>query len=204
MKTDYVDLLQFHASPSKETLIENGAIECVQDLKRQGKLRWIGMSGTIPNLKDHIEMGVFDEFQIPYSAVQRDHEDVITRAAEGGAGTVIRGGAAKGTPSDEKPWDAGRTGSTRGGPNDPFKTGDAERWWEAANLDELLDGTSRMEFTLRFTLSHPHLHTTIVGTANPDHLAGNVRAVEAGPLPADVYEEAKRRLDAAGARPEAA
>ena len=55
MKTDYVDLLQFHASPSKEQLQEHGAIECVQELKRQGKVRWIGISGTIPNLKDHLE-----------------------------------------------------------------------------------------------------------------------------------------------------
>jgi len=51
-----------------------------------------------------------------------------------------------------------------------------------------------MEFILRFTLSHPALSTTIVGTANPDHLASNIAAAEAGPLPADVYEEAKKRL----------
>ena len=35
------------------------------------------MSGTIPNLSDHIEMGVFEVFQIPYSALQREHEDLI-------------------------------------------------------------------------------------------------------------------------------
>ncbi len=204
MRTDHLDLVQFHASPSQAELEEHGAVEALQDLQREGKIRFIGVSGILPNLREQIEMGVFDEFQIPYSAVQRDHEDLITLAAERGAGTVIRGGAAKGTPSDEKPWDGGRTGSAAGGPNDPFKTGNAERWWEASNLDELLDGMSRMEFTLRFTLSHPHLHTTIVGTSNPDHLESNVRAAAAGPLPADVYEEAKRRLDAAGARPEAA
>ena len=51
-----------------------------------------------------------------------------------------------------------------------------------------------MEFMLRFTLTHPDLHTTIVGTVNPDHLKDNVEAALKGPLPLDVYEEAKRRL----------
>jgi len=53
---------------------------------------------------------------------------------------------------------------------------------------------SAMEFVLRFTLSHPGLSTTIVGTANPGHLASNIAAAEKGPLPADLYEEAKKLL----------
>jgi hypothetical protein len=38
-----------------------------------------------------------------------------------------------------------------------------------------------------------------VGTTKPDHLAQNVDALLQGPLPADLYAEAKRRLDDAGA-----
>ena len=53
-----------------------------------------------------------------------------------------------------------------------------------------------MEFTLRFTLSHPDLSSTIVGTASLDHLTGNLAVAEHGPLPADVYAEARRRLQA--------
>jgi aryl-alcohol dehydrogenase-like predicted oxidoreductase len=56
---------------------------------------------------------------------------------------------------------------------------------------------SRMEFMLRFTLSHPDVHSTIVGTANLEHLRANLEAARKGPLPPDVYEEAKRRLDMA-------
>jgi aryl-alcohol dehydrogenase-like predicted oxidoreductase len=181
MKTDYVDLLQFHASPSRAQLEEHGAIATVLDLKKQGKVRWIGMSGTIPNLKEHIEMGVFDEFQIPYSAMEREHESLITQASEAGAGIVIRGGAAKGGPGKEagQSWDR----------------------WQQVDLSDLLGGMSRMEFILRFTYSHPHMDTTIVGTVNPDHLQDNINALLKGPLPADVYEAAKQRLDQAGLQP---
>jgi hypothetical protein len=49
----------------------------VLELQRAGTVRHIGMSGTVPHLADHIAMGVFDVFQIPYSAVEREHEALI-------------------------------------------------------------------------------------------------------------------------------
>ena len=184
MRTDYIDVLQFHAGPSQEVLEEHGAVETLRELQREGKVRFIGMSSTLPNLADHIEMGVFDAFQIPYSSLQRQHEAVITEAAEAGAGTIIRGGAARGAPSEGR------------------QSGNAWELWERAGLDDLLGGMSRMEFVMRFTLSHPDLHTTIVGTVNLDHLRDNVEALLAGPLPEEVYAETKRRLAAAAAESE--
>jgi len=47
---------------------------------------------TLPHLVDHIAMGAFDVFQIPYSALEREHEAAIASAASKGAGIVIRGG----------------------------------------------------------------------------------------------------------------
>jgi aryl-alcohol dehydrogenase-like predicted oxidoreductase len=51
-----------------------------------------------------------------------------------------------------------------------------------------------MELMLRFTITHPDLHTTIVGTKNPDHFDANVAAAEQGELPDDLNEEVKRRF----------
>jgi aryl-alcohol dehydrogenase-like predicted oxidoreductase len=53
---------------------------------------------------------------------------------------------------------------------------------------------TRLEFVLRFTLSHPGLSSTIVGTSKTDHLRANLAVAAKGPLPADVYEKAKRCL----------
>ena len=178
MKTDYLDLVQFHASPSKEVLEQERAIETLLDLKREGKVRFIGASSTLPNLADHITMGVFDAFQIPYSGLQREHEEVISQAARAGAGTIIRGGVARGAP-----------GEGRGSP-------DVWRLWDSRKLDELLDGMTKMEFILRFSITHPDLSTTIVGTSNLVHLEENLAVAIKGPLPQSVYEEAKRRLSA--------
>jgi len=141
------------------------------------------------SVKDRIglAMNVFDAFQIPYSAVQRDHEELIAEAADHGAGTLIRGGAARGAASEEKSW---RTGPLTQEP------GLGQRNWETSGIQDLLAGAgvSALEFVLRFTLSHPGLSTTIVGTANPGHLASNIAAAEKGPLPADLYDEAKKLL----------
>ena len=71
--------------------------------------------------------------------------------------------------------------------------------FERASLDDVGDGMTRMEFMLRFTLSHPEMHTTVVGTSSAAHLAANVAAAEKGSLPADEYAAAKERLAAAAA-----
>jgi len=186
MKTDHLDVVQFHASPSKETLAEHGALDALLDLKEAGKVRFVGISATLPHLLDHIATGVFDVFQIPYSAVEREHEAAISEAAVAGAGVVIRGGAAKGAPATEK------------------QTGMQWDRWQRAHIDDLLDGATPVEFILRFTFSHPNMHTTIVGTVNPAHLQSNLDALRKGPLPPGLYAEAKRRLADAGFVPHAA
>jgi aryl-alcohol dehydrogenase-like predicted oxidoreductase len=187
--TDRLDLVQVHMSPSNATMAANDVIETLFTLQRDGKTRFIGMSGILPDLPDHIELGVFDVFQIPYSAVQREHEDLITQAAGEGAGTLIRGGAARGAPAEDKNWQAGPLG---------LAPGEGHHRWQSAGLDDLIgdSGLSKIEFTLRFTLSHPALTSTIVGTASLDHLAANLAIAGKGPLPADVYAEARKRLGA--------
>ena len=187
MKTDHLDVVQFHSSPDMNTLESEGALDALREFQQQGKVGHIGMSGVLPNLAEHVNGGAFAVLQIPYSALERQHEDWIAAAANKGIGNVIRGGVAKGEPGESGvegrvSWDT----------------------FDRAKLGELLDdGETRTSFMLRFTLSHPGMHTTIVGTLNPQHLAQNVAATERGALPADIYEEAKKRLAAAGQVPAA-
>jgi len=183
MKTDHIDIMQLH-NPAVEQVEEGQLVKALQGMKQQGKVRFIGISTTLPHLPTYIEWGVFDTFQIPYSALERDHEDWISKAAEAGIGIIIRGGVARG--------EAG------------VGLGREDRWqkFKEAGLDNLLDpGESRTTFLLRFTLTHPHADTIIVGTLYPEHLQENIDAVLHGPLPADVYEEAKRRLEKVEIKP---
>lgn len=189
LKTDHLDLVQVHSSPSRAVLEEHGTVEEMQALQREGKVRFLGMSSVLPDLRDHIAMGVFDVFQIPYSALQPEHEEVIREAARAGAGTIIRGGVARGAPDID--------------PNRKESVGFWQSFvkskrdlWQAAKLDELAAGMGKTEFLLRFVLAHDDLHTTIVGTSKPEHLAANVVSASKGPVSADVRQEVKRRLAA--------
>jgi aryl-alcohol dehydrogenase-like predicted oxidoreductase len=182
MKTDYVDVLQLH-NPRVEQCEQGRLVAALQEMRAQGKVRWIGISTSLPHLPIYLQWGVFDVFQIPYSALEREHEGWITKAAEAGIGTIIRGGVARGEPG--------------------VGLGGTGRWqrFEEAGLDRLREtGESRTAFLLRFTLTHPHAHTTIVGTLYPEHLQENLQAVLRGPLPPEVYTEAKRRLDLVGVK----
>jgi aryl-alcohol dehydrogenase-like predicted oxidoreductase len=49
--------------------------------------------------------------------------------------------------------------------------------WDKAKLYELLDGEHPTEFMLRFTITNPDMHTTVVGTLDPEHLIGNIASV---------------------------
>lgn len=182
MHTDYVDLMQLH-NPTVEQCEQGDLVAVLQEMRQQGKVRWIGCSSTNPHLATFISWGVFDVFQIPYSALEREHEELIQAAADAGAGVIVRGGVARGEPGSG--------------------LGAADRWaiWDTARLDELLEpGETRTSWLLRFTNSHPGMSTNIVGTKNVEHLRENVAAAARGPLPPDVYAEAQRRLDQAQGR----
>ena len=178
MRTDYLDIVQFHFSPAREVLEQEEAVETLQEMRKEGKIRYLGCSSILPNIFDHIAMGVFDVLQIPYSILQPEHAEAIAAASLAGLGIIIRGGVARGQPGEGQ--------------------GHTQVWdrWERAELRDLLAGMTATEFLLRATISNTNAHTTIVGTLNPAHLHENVAAVRKGPLPAALLEEANRRMAA--------
>jgi aryl-alcohol dehydrogenase-like predicted oxidoreductase len=180
LQTDHIDILQFHGG-DVDTLRREGLIDLLLSFRDQGMVNFVGVSSSLPNLPALIDLDVFDTFQIPYSCLAPQHHDLITRAAETGAGIIIRGGIAQGGPDAE---------IQRPALNDV---------WSRAKLDELLpSGMNRAELILRYTLSHQHCHTTIVGTCNPAHLMENVAAVANEALPDDIYSQVRARVAALG------
>jgi aryl-alcohol dehydrogenase-like predicted oxidoreductase len=180
LRTDYVDVMLLH-NPTVDECEGGELVRALQDMREQGKVRWIGASTNLPEVPTFLEWGVFDAFQLPYSALERDHEDWITQAAQAGIGIIIRGGVAQGEPG--------------------VGSGDVDRWqlYDQAALDKIRPpDESRTGFMLRYTLSHPDTHTIIVGTRNVEHLNENLQAALRGPLPHDLHAEINRRLDGVG------
>ena len=76
LNTDYIDLLQCHkpSMPPEETPIED-TMECLMDLKLQGKIRAIGVSNvSLEQLTAYNEAGDLASDQFRYSMLTRDRE----------------------------------------------------------------------------------------------------------------------------------
>ncbi len=176
LKTDYIDLLQFHGGDAK-SLERAGLIDLLRGFRDEGLIKHLGVSSKLPNITGLIQLGVFETFQIPYSCLADEHNDSIIQAAQSNAGIIIRGGIAQ------------------GGPDAEIQRPKLNDTWESARLAELLPtGMSKAELILRFTLSHPNCDTTIVGTCNDAHLAENIAAAIAGPLPQEMLTEIQSRI----------
>ena len=175
MQTDHVDILQLH-NPEPDKAPVDELIATLREIQAQGLTRFIGISSTLPWLPEYLALDLFDTFQIPYSCLDPQHHDVISQVAEAGAGVIIRGGIGK------------------GGPDAMMVQWVNVDVWEKAKLDELCSDIKPAELILRYTLSHPHYQTSIVGTMNPDHLTDNLKALENGPLPNEIYQDITQRI----------
>lgn len=183
LKTDYLDLLQLHISPSLEVIRTHGVLQTLTELRDAGSIRAFGISSTLPNLDDHLDIAELSAVQVPYSALERDVEAHIDLAHKRGIGVIVRGGVAQGGQRPKKNADG-----------DPVT-------WAQTGLDDLRDGDSPEGFLLRFAISNPAVTTVIVGSANPEHVRANVTSARRGGLPDDVIAEARRRLQAVGLTP---
>ena len=190
LRTDHLDVVQVHGSPTRQQLEDGGVIDAMLKAKQQGKVRQLGISARLPKLADFIDVDYFSVVQVPYSALQRNNEDAIAALRKAGKAVVCRGVTGRGAPAKDS--------ATR-----PIGTADGEARdiWQQARLDELLNGMSRIEFMIRYVLSNDNVDTAIVATTDVSHLVANIGYANKGPLAAATVEEAQRRLAAAGSKP---
>jgi len=187
LQTDYIDVWQIHNAYPKQ-LQNTDVMETMQQIKESGKVRHIAMSMSgsaqgygYEQIRDYLspEWSAFNAMQVWYSALVRHSELAITQAATKGIGTIIRG-----VTKRIDPYDSLADACTK------------------LNLDDLRDsGETAAQFLLRFAITHPDIHTIIVGTKNLDHLAENVSAANNGALSEDVYQQTITRLQSAGIKP---
>lgn len=190
LKTDHINVMQLHGNPTREMLERQGGMEALLELKQKGIIGHIGLSSRKPYLNEFLDMGAFEVFQIPYSVIQRQHEDIIETVFDSDRATVVRGAVARGSAA--KAWKSIPIG---------MKDGQAQSVWEEAGLDQILEGMSPIEFMIRFALTNPKVSLFLTGTSNIQHLIENIESANKGPLPSDLYSESLKRLEAAGSAP---
>lgn len=177
MRTDVLDIVHLHSCD--EDVLRSGEVITALDLARQsGKIRFSAYSGENTDLDYAIATGNFQSVQFSVNPCdQRSIEGALAQATRRGLGVIAK------RPLANYFWRFEER---------PF--GDyAEDYWLRAELMGLSPcGLSWPKFVLRFSAFTPGVHTCITGTSSLDHLLDNIRIVSEGPLPEEIYYQARQ------------
>ena len=190
---EYLDVLLIHSidqygpgAQAMENVRESGMIDAMERLRRDGKVRFIGVSGQLPELVPAVEAGEFD-VALTYNSfnllVREARDRLLPAAREHDVGVVLGGAFYQGLLSGE----AERV--------IPQK----QRWYETkdpglhqtgdmlARVSVLLeavggDWRALRRAALRFAISDPRVSTVVSGMTGIDEVQENSEAAAAGPL----------------------
>jgi aryl-alcohol dehydrogenase-like predicted oxidoreductase len=173
LRTDYLDLVHFHSCPV-EVLERPGVVDALRQAVEQGKVRVAAYSGESGPLGWALHSGAFGSVQTSVNVFdQRVLDWALPLAAEKGIGVIAK------RPLGNAPW----RHSER--PEAP----DVATYWDRMRTMGLdTEGLDWSELALRFAAFVPGVASCIVGTTRLENLQRNLRALENGPLPADMVE----------------
>lgn len=196
LRKDCLDVYQLHG-PSMEVIAREDVWATLAELKREGKVRFIGASIQKPEeglaliREDRV-----DSLQILYNILDRQHEaELLPLAQEKNVGIIVRVPLSSGLLTGKF------TADTTFPPTDQ-----RQNWLKGEKLkagvgyveqlrplaEEL--GLSLAELALRFVLSHPAVSVTIPGAKSPEQVDRNVAAGDGRGLPAEVVERIKQLI----------
>lgn len=134
---DYVDFFLFPYAGKRETVLNEGVLKAMEQLKKQGKTRFVGIashSDTVEALNSAAESGVYDVAMIGYNFKTKDIDTMnaaIAKAAKTGMGIV----AMKTT-----------AGASRDKNGPAFKSDAALKWvLQNENIASIVSGMSTLE-----------------------------------------------------------
>ncbi|MCY9656514.1 aldo/keto reductase [Paenibacillus chondroitinus] len=174
LRTDYIDLYQLHGGTLEDPIDET--IEAFEQLKREGVIRYYGISSIRPNvIREYTNRSSIISVMSQYSLLdRRPEEEVLPLLAEHLISMIARGPVAKGILSNR-----GR----RLQENYLDYTGESISSLYPKLLDSAnVNGRSLSQLAIRYVLSHPAVAVTIPGASSLEQLLENIAVAEAPPL----------------------
>ena len=187
LQTDYIDLYQVHGWDSTTPLEET--VRTLNDLVRQGKVRYIGLSNlmswqaaTAVMLQERWGLEKYVTAQMYYSLVGRGIEHEFQSFAEYHnigilVWSALAGGFLAGKYSRGNPAPAG-TRFAEAGQFVPFDQDMGYRVVDALKEVGARHGASPARVALAWVLGRPAVSSVIVAARKPEHLEDNIRAVD--------------------------
>jgi aryl-alcohol dehydrogenase-like predicted oxidoreductase len=183
LSIDVIDLYQIHWPPDPDSPALEEGWSTMADLKREGKVRWIGVSNfNVAQLKRAQAIAPVTSLQPPYSLVHREIEDtILPYSLREGIGVIVYSPMASGLltgamtrdraaklPKDD--WRKNHPDFTE--PNLSRNMALVDRLREIAGRHNRSVG----EVAIARTLHHPAVTGAIVGARNAKQAEGVMRA----------------------------
>jgi aryl-alcohol dehydrogenase-like predicted oxidoreductase len=187
LQTDYIDLYQVHGWDSNTPLEET--VRTLNDLVRQGKVRYIGLSNlmswqaaTAVMLQERLGLEKYVTAQMYYSLVGRGLEYEFESFAEYHnigilVWSALAGGFLSGKYSRNTPAPAG-TRFAEAGQFVPFDKENAYKIVDVLKEVAKRHEASPAQVALAWVLGRPAVSAVIVAARKPEHLEDNIRAVD--------------------------
>jgi len=192
---DVIDLYQIHWPPDPDSNALEEGWSTLANLKREGKVRWIGVSNfNVQQLQRAQAIAPVTSLQPPYSVLHRDIEDeILPYCLREGIGVIVYSPMGSGLltgamtrervamlPKDD--WRRQHPDFTE--PNLSHNLALVERMRETAKSHSRLVG----EVAVAWTLHHPAVTGAIVGARNARQAEQVMRAAELNLTGAEVTE----------------
>jgi aryl-alcohol dehydrogenase-like predicted oxidoreductase len=183
LSIDVIDLYQIHWPPDPDSVALEEGWSTLADLKREGKVRWIGVSNfNVQQLRRAQAIAPVTSLQPPYSLVHREIEDeVLPYCLTEGIGVIVYSPMASGLltgamtreraaklPKDD--WRRNHPDFTE--PNLSRNLALVERLQQIASRHNRSAG----EVAIAWTLHNPAVTGAIVGARNASQAEGVMRA----------------------------
>lgn len=175
---------QPHSVSVSDVLDSGGILDALKSVQREKRADFIGLTGTgtAESMRSVVRSGVFDTIQVPYNLLnpsagcevaqdfpEQNYGNILSDCLKAGMGCfairVFAGGALLGQPPSH------HTLRTPYFPLDLYRR-DMNR---AATCNS--GGTSLAPKAVEFALSHPAIHSAIIGFGAPSHVSEAVRAL---------------------------
>jgi aryl-alcohol dehydrogenase-like predicted oxidoreductase len=197
LRTDWIDLYQFHR-PDPKTPIEE-SLRTLEDLKREGKIRHIGCSQFSPAqvreaaaAAKRAGIAGIVTAQNHYNLLKRDMEDdFIPALRESGIGFIPFYPLAGGLLTGKYKPDSAPEGSRFHTPREQERRAMGENPWpKLEKLEKFCAarGRSMLELAVSWLLAKPELASVIAGATRPEQIEQNVKAAGWSLTAADLAE----------------
>ena len=196
LNRDYIDLQQFHVWHDNWAQ-EDEWKEAIELLKRDGKVRYFGLSINDHQPGNGIEAGktgLIDSFQVIFNIFDQSPIDqLFPYCKENNISIIVRVPFDEGSLTGQiKPETEFPPGDWRNG----YFRGDRKKevWERIQNIcmDTETEIQNIPEIALRFIISHDAVTTVIPGMRKKKNLLSNISSIDKGPLPNNMLEILKK------------